>query len=169
MKVMRTLGLGFGLLLGAAALGCSGGESSASGGTGGGDPALKDVVYEGDATEAELSQLLDAMPVEGKSPAFTSPPPFTDFEVGSKAPKFAWTLDQKGSDTLLWFSTDTEAELLRVFTSETSFAPDDATWKHLSVGTWVTVKVFSAEYADGALQGKVEEGQDLQFCSMPPM
>jgi hypothetical protein len=162
----------------AGALGCSSGDASSgstSGGGGGSGPDLTGVVFEGHATAAELGALL-AAPSSTKAtpmPGFTNPPPVSEYLPTDPAPKFMWS--EKGNApagaaemTYLLFGAAGEPQLLRVFTSDSSFQPTEDQWRTLSVGTWVTVDIFGGTYARGALQGDAAEGTPVQFCSMPP-
>ncbi|HVY46235.1 MAG TPA: hypothetical protein VHB21_10170 [Minicystis sp.] len=172
------------------ALGCSGSapanDSGGSGGAGGGattgaggsseHPDVKDVLFFGGATPEELTQLLDATPKTDakRLPKFTSPAPVSEYVWGDAAPTFTWkeTGPAPASSgarerTLLLFGAPGEPALLRVFTGASSFHPDQAAWKKVSIGTWVTVGIFSAGYVDGELEGDVGEGATIQFCSMP--
>ncbi len=163
----------------AGALGCSSADTSSgstSGSDGGGaGPDLTGVVFEGSATAAELTALIDA-PSSTKAkpmPGFTNPPPTSEYVPKDPAPKFLWAMKGDAPTgarelTYLQFGAAGEAEILRVFTGETSFQPSEDQWRKLSVGTWVTVDIFSGSYVDGTLEGAPAEGSPIQFCSMPP-
>jgi hypothetical protein len=61
--------------------------------------------------------------------------------------------------------------LFRVFTTDTSFAPDEAPWTTISsAGTWTTLTVVSATFADDKIapDGGPFVGTPIQFCVEHP-
>lgn len=61
-----------------------------------------------------------------------------------------------GAATYLVFSTDSDAKLLRVLTSETSYAPDVAAWDKLAAaGKPITLSLSAAEFENNRI---VQEG-----------
>jgi hypothetical protein len=144
------------------------------------------VLREGDATDATLVQVLDTG-ADGWGWAggvFDSP---TDQAVLEPAPPFtfAWHADSTSAPSgagaagasasdagfsgmvyLLVFSTPSNAKLLRVFTTDTTYTPDAAAWKTLvSVNGPITLNVTTSTFADGTLtaDGGPHNGQTLSF------
>lgn len=82
-------------------------------------------------------------------------------------PERAAHAGQSGVGYYLTFATDTKPNLLRVFTTETSYTPDAAAWKKLgAVMTWTELTVFAATFDDDALvpgSGPLESDPIL-FC-----
>ena len=77
---------------------------------------------------------------------------------------------QTGLGYYLLFSTDAKPELLRVFTTATSYTPDAKAWKTLSAAMiWTQLSVFAATFDDDArVPGEGPfEGQPILFCIEP--
>lgn len=76
-----------------------------------------------------------------------------------------------GVGYFLLFSTDVTPRLLRVFTTKTSYTPDAKAWAALrSAGTWTTLSVFAASFADDRLapNGGPWKATPIQFCIAGP-
>jgi hypothetical protein len=87
----------------------------------------------------------------------TTPPPDSDVLVPS---------EQQGQTFLLVFSTPSDAKLLRVFTSLTSYTPSAAAWQKLvRAGTPITLSITSATFENDQLtaDGGPHNGQTIQF------
>jgi hypothetical protein len=69
-----------------------------------------------------------------------------------------------GAATFLVFSTDSDPRLLRVLTSETSYAPDTAAWDKLAAaGKPITLTLSAAEFENNRI---VQEGGPFAGSSM---
>ena len=72
-----------------------------------------------------------------------------------------------GRGYFLVFTTLTGSRLLRVFTMETSYTPDEDAWKTLSAaGIWTELRVSSALFLGDSLLGGTGpfEGEHIEFC-----
>lgn len=72
-----------------------------------------------------------------------------------------------GMGYLLVFSTDAQPDLLRVFTTETSYTPDEAAWKVLrTAGIWTSLAVISTSFLDDfPMPGTGPfTGEHIEFC-----
>lgn len=72
-----------------------------------------------------------------------------------------------GRGYFLVFTTLTGSRLLRVFTMETSYTPDEEAWKTLSsAGIWTELRVSSALFLGDSLLGGTGpfEGEHIEFC-----
>jgi hypothetical protein len=67
---------------------------------------------------------------------------------------------------LAFASLDTGEPYFRVFTSGTSYTPDQAHWAKLATGTWTTLHVVSATFEGDQLAGGASpvNGQVIKFC-----
>jgi len=139
------------------------------------DAALADVVLEGGASSRALERLVSATHITdpARAAVIDSPSPEADLPHYPIA-TFAW--HQEGSippgrwsGHLLVFAIDADPALLRVFTSKSSYTPDEAAWETLgSVGTWTTLTIVSGAFdeddeiaVDG---GPFTGGAPLAFC-----
>ncbi len=135
------------------------------------DPALADVVFEGGATAPALAALLAATPVKDpvKGPTIDSPPDQSLFRASS-VPTFEWhpgTPMTASPGYFLLFSTTKSPRLLRVFTTKTSYTPDDDAWATLrSAGMWTKLSPFSASFADERMLPSSGPfgGAPIEFC-----
>jgi hypothetical protein len=87
--------------------------------------------------------------------------------VGPERAAHADTQPMNGTGYFLLFSTETAPQLLRVFTTATSFTPDAKAWAKLtSAGSWTTLVVASASFAEDQLvKGSGPfTGASVQFC-----
>jgi len=134
------------------------------------DPALADVVFEGDASPAALEALLAAMaksdPTRGA--VIDSPPNDALLDPGAVT-TFQWHPlgAAAGQRYFLVFSTHADPKLLRVFTSKTSYTPDDEAWTTLrSVAIWTTLTTLSATFAGDELApgSGPFQGAPIEFC-----
>ena len=152
--------------LAAAALGC--GSSDAPAAEPAIDPALADVVFEGSAEAAALEQLLAAQPSSDPARGPVIDSPSADATLPAfPAVTFAWHpgAPMSGAEYFLVFATEQDPSLLRVFTSATTYLPDDAAWATLrSVGTWTALSIESAAFADGQLVDGPYQGTPVAFC-----
>jgi hypothetical protein len=72
-----------------------------------------------------------------------------------------------GAGYFLVFSTDTEPDILRVFTTKTSYTPDAKAWDKLyAVNTWTTLSILSASFTTDSLSPNAGpfKGASIQFC-----
>ena len=137
-----------------------GGDTSSS--TAGGE--LDGVIYEGAATDEALIELLAATPVDDATQAagFTAPAEGSALDPAAP-PTFTWEAGAvprhgdpvNGRAYLVVFATATDPEVLRVFTTETSYTPDAAAWSTVTgAGAAVTVTITSAIFE----QNRVAQG-----------
>jgi hypothetical protein len=147
-------------------------------------PALADVVFQGSADGPALDALLAVAPK-----ASTDAAPIIDSPVdGTVLPadppqRFAWHLPVtaqpapagqeplNGVGYFLLYSTDATSRLFRVFTTETSYTPDEAAWATISsAGIWTKLTVVSATFADDQIApgGGPFVGTPILFCVEHP-
>jgi hypothetical protein len=71
-----------------------------------------------------------------------------------------------GPGYLLVFNVLGGAELFRVFTSQTSYTPDAASWAKMATGNWTQLQITSATFAgdEVAANGGPYSGEVLKFC-----
>ena len=151
---------------------CSSDSSTAA------EPAVSDVVLDGGATESQLRTFLDS-PSDTWAWAggrFESPKAGT--VLPSDVPfQFSWRADP--TDTaeagapddlqmlyLLVFATPSQSNLLRVFTTESSYTPDATAWQSLvAAGAPLSLSLTTATFAGGAptADGGPHRGQKLTF------
>jgi hypothetical protein len=150
------------------------------------------VLREGDASDAALTQILsyEADDWAWAGGVFYAPltdpsAPATDVTLPSAAPfTFVWHSDPvptadagaagsldagsgfSGVVYLLVFSTPSDAKLVRLVTTNTSFTPSAAAWQKLTSATEpVTLKLVSATFENDALtaEGGPHQGQALNL------
>lgn len=159
------------LMVLAGALPACGDDTGAADGGGDGDGGstssggeLDGVIYEGGASDEALLELLAATPVEDatQAAAFTAPAEGTALDPAT-VPTFTWEVGAvprhgdpvNGRAYLLVFATASDAELLRVFTTELSYTPDANAWSTVTgAGAAVTVTITSAIFE----QNRVTQG-----------
>lgn len=141
------------------------------------DPAHADVIFQGSATDAALTAMLAAAPVDDPTHAayFDNPKDLAEIP-GTPIITFTWhdgqeapagTPARSGEAYLLAFSAlDTGDPLFRVFTSETSYTPDATAWAKLATGTWTVLDMESATFSGTALAAGSApvRGQEIKFC-----
>lgn len=139
------------------------------------DPALADVVFQGSVTPQALQTMLAMTPlgVEGKG-AVVDMPANDAIIPAAKAATFSWhlegTSDAVTPGSFLVFSTDTAPQLLRVFTSETSYTPDTKAWATLEAKmVWTKLHITSAGFdGDDVVPGSGPyESASMEFCIEP--
>jgi hypothetical protein len=144
--------------------GGAGGASSTSTASDGHSGEFDDVVFEGEAQHDALEELLAATVVDEPSQAssFTSPEDGAALDPAAP-PTFAWTPagvprhgdPVNGAAYYLVFSTSGQPSLLRVFTTEETYAPDAEAWAAVTApGTPVIVTITSAVFE----QNRVAQG-----------
>lgn len=72
-----------------------------------------------------------------------------------------------GAGYFLVFSTDTTPDVLRVFTTKTSYTPDAKAWDKLyAVNTWTTLSIVSAAFTTDSLSPNAGpfQGASIKFC-----
>jgi hypothetical protein len=120
---------------------------------------------------ADEAAVIDA-PINATILAANPPQRFSWHAPSSEAPVVAPAPgadpgSMSGAGFYLLFSTDQVPELLRVFTSEASYTPDEAAWETISSAEmWVTFRVINASFVDDALApgGGPFVGTPIAFC-----
>lgn len=87
--------------------------------------------------------------------------------VGPERSAHAAHAPMLGPGYFLLFSTPEKPRILRVFTTHTSYTPDETAWAQLrTAGAWTKLEVVSAGFArDGLLTGTGPfEGDPIEFC-----
>jgi hypothetical protein len=143
---------------------CSSPSAAGTGGAGGGS-TLADVIYEGDANEALLAVLMGTDSV-------TDPPRYAWFDApvegamlpSATAPTFSWYIHSVDGDAgavpppdgtayLVVLGIPSNAQLLRVFTTNTTYTPDAAAWTKLKAtkGETINAWILMGTFESGAL------------------
>jgi hypothetical protein len=154
------------LVAGAAcAFGCSSSNATSES-----DPLSVGIVREGTTTNAALKAFLDAQadewpwaggqfvtPVNQAVLPAATPEVFSWTAVATDGPDAGDTLlpsEQQGAVFLLVFSTPSNAQLLRVFTSLTAYTPDATAWQTLvGAGGTITLSITAATFENDQLTG----------------
>jgi hypothetical protein len=150
-------------------------------GPSGPDPALAGVVFVGGADEPALEQLVTAPPPGDMANGVVIDAPSNDSILnaatvitfrwhspgGTEPAAHADTGTMSGAGYFLTFGTDLKSEVLRVFTTETSYTPDAEAWKTLSADMiWTELSIVSAVFQDDQIvpgEGPFE-GAPVFFC-----
>ena len=132
------------------------------------------VLYEGDATEAELRSFLAVTPDDWQWAGGAFDAPEDQATMPASAPfDFVWrsdpTIAEAGKSQatyLLTFSSPSGGSLLKVFTTQTTYTPSAGDWQKLAAAGAVTLGITGATFTDGALaddEAGPHRGQTLTF------